>query len=355
VHSKIFHRLWRKLKRGMRPFYVAMNFRTVFGPRRLHIDADQFIVVCMVKDGEYFVRKFLEHYAKLGARHIVFIDNGSTDETIALATQFPNVTVLRCLLPAKVYESEMRRHAANIFCQGGGWCLFADMDEYFDYPGRDKVTLTQILQYLNRHEYSAVLGQMLDMYPVGELTENDGDVTSGSFVETHCYYETDSLKYVDYHAPENLLVYFLKENKIADPQLRCFYGGVRSRVFGTNNWLTKHPLVRILPGVTASTHPHCSSGVSCADFSVLLKHYKFAGDFAKRMQREVAAKTWDNGEAEGYLQRVNEQSTTFFLEGTSKRYTTAEQVVDNNFVYASYRFMEWLETAPVPKSTHRQL
>jgi len=344
VQLKSLRRLAGKLKRFFRPFVVANSFRTVYGPSHLHIDEDKFVVVCLVKDGEFFIKEFLAYYIELGASHIVFIDNGSTDATVSVATQFPNVTVLSCLLPVKLYESDMRRYAANAFCGGGGWCLFADMDEHFDYPGRTLVPMKKMLEYLNRNKYTAVLGQMLDLYPYGDLRETRNNLHSESFAKTHCYFETDSLKYTEYHASDNPLVYFLKDNIIPDEQLKCIYGGVRSRVFGTNNCLTKHPLVRILPGVAASTHPHCSSGVSCADFSIVLKHYKFAGDFANRMEREVVAKTWDHGEAEMYLEGLKAELSTLYFDGISKKYTTASELVDNKFLYASSRFLEWVSS-----------
>lgn len=307
----------------------------------MRIDSGQFVVVCMVKNGEYFMKEFIRHYTQLGAQHIVFVDNGSTDQTVPIAMQASNVSVLQCLLPAKRYETDMRRYAAQVFCRGG-WCLFADIDEFMDYPGRDTATMKDILDYLNINEYSAVVGQLVDMYPMSKISESDGLPGSGDFLRSHCYYETEGIELIGYHADNNPYTYFLHSNRVSETKISCAFGGVRGRVFGTNNGLTKHPLVKVVQGVTPSTHPHCSSGVYCADFTVLLKHYKFAGDFAERIKKQVAASAWDHGEDEIYLQRVKEESPVLYYPGKSKSYISAEKAMDGHFLLASNRYLEWV-------------
>ena len=46
--------------------------------------------------------------------------------------------------------------------------------------------------------------------------------------------------------------------------------------------LTKHPFFYYKRGVIPFEHPHLTTGLKIADFTVLLKHYKFSGDFISR-------------------------------------------------------------------------
>lgn len=341
-NTNIYARIRRRIKLLIDPLVVRSSMKCLHGPRKITIHNDQLVVVCMVKNGEFFIREFLEHYLQMGVHHIVLVDNGSTDNTVKLASQSPKVTVLQTLLPAKHYESYFRQYAAEAFCRPGGWCLFADMDEFFDYPGRGIKSLKELLGYLNTNGYSAVVSQMVDMYPRGRIEDSDGTPGTGNFLKEHVYYETDTAKLVRYHDPSNPHWYFLKDNSIPDERIQYACGGVRKRVFDTNSWLSKHPLVRLMPNVIPSTHPSCSSGVVCADFMGVLKHYKFAGDFANRVKNEVATKTWDHGETETYHAIVASDSPILYKEGLSKNYVDALHAIDGSFLVAGSRYLRWL-------------
>ena len=341
--KKIYLKIKSSLKRRIDPLVVQNAMKCIHGPSKLNITNQQFVVVCMVKNGEFFMRDFLNHYFELGAHHIVFIDNGSTDKTTEIAKSFQRVTILQCMLPAKNYETLMRKYVAESFCKPSGWCLFADMDEFFDFPGRESKSMPELLNYLNSRGYSAVVSQMVDMYPSGTLEDSEKTSDVANFLTEHCYYDIEHITYVGYHDSANPHWYFLKNNTISDQRIQYACGGVRKRVFNTNSWLSKHPLVRLLPEVTASVHPACSSGVVCANFMAVLKHYKFAGDFANRVKNEVAAKTWDHGETETYHAIVATESPVLYKERISKKYTNAKNVIDNNFLFAAPEYLSWIE------------
>jgi len=343
MEQSIFKRLWIRFQRFIQPFYVSMNFKTLHGPSSMKTSKSEFTVICMVKDGEYFVDDFINYYTKLGALHIVFVDNGSTDSTLSKAKKYKNTSILQCTLAAKHYENYMRRHAAYKFCRGG-WCLFADMDEFIDYPGSESVGMKVILNYLNTNRYTAVVGQMVDMYPLTKISDNDGSTNTDNFLELHKYYETDNISFVGYHDLNNPNEYFNRANTIPSENIKYAYGGVRQRIFGSNNLLTKHPLVKIVSGVTPSIHPSCSTGVNCADFEIILKHYKFAGDFAARVSKEVKSRTWDHGETESYLQKLEKESPIMYSPGLSKIYINAMSLIDGEFIYASDRFLKTVDT-----------
>ena len=103
----------------------------IYGPQQVYYALDELIVLCLVRNGEYYIKSFIEHYLTLGAKHIVFLDNGSTDDTIAIAQCYPNVTVLQATCPYGKYENVMKEYLVKRFSKNR-WNLFADIDELFD-------------------------------------------------------------------------------------------------------------------------------------------------------------------------------------------------------------------------------
>src|SRR5215216_4612946 len=133
------------------------------GPEEVPYGEDELVVVCLVRNGRPFVKSFVEHYLALGAKHIFFLDNNST--------------VLRTELPFKNpkgglrgTETHFKQYLIDRFGKKDRWCLYADIDELFDYPYSDVVGLDSFLGYLTEKSYTAVAAQMLDMFPEEPLS-----------------------------------------------------------------------------------------------------------------------------------------------------------------------------------------
>ena len=45
------------------------------------------------------------------------------------------------------------------------WVLCVDIDELFDYPFRREIPTVDLLRYLNRCGFTAVVAQLLDLFP----------------------------------------------------------------------------------------------------------------------------------------------------------------------------------------------
>ena len=84
--------------------------------------------MCLVKDGESWIREFIEHYQRLGFKHIVFLDNRSTDEAIHLAKKYQNITILKTDVSFKNNNVLLRRYLVNRFAKNR-WSLTVDIDE----------------------------------------------------------------------------------------------------------------------------------------------------------------------------------------------------------------------------------
>ncbi len=134
---------WTGIFNAMHPYVEHVH-----GPEEVAYGMDELIVLCLVRDGRPYVRSFVEHYSSMGVKHLVFLDNGSTDGTVEALKEYDNVTVLHTGLPFKRYQSPMRRYLIERFGRGR-WSLYADIDELFDYPYSDIISLSSLLKYLN--------------------------------------------------------------------------------------------------------------------------------------------------------------------------------------------------------------
>src|ERR1043166_2620004 len=139
---------------------VPRSICHVQGPTEISYALDELMVLCVVRNGELYVRSFLDHYAALEVRHIVFLDNGSTDRTVDLLREH-DVTVLSSNAPYQRYETPFRHHLVNRFARGR-WSLTVDVDELFDYPFSDRLPLRDFLRYLNHECYTAVLERVVE-------------------------------------------------------------------------------------------------------------------------------------------------------------------------------------------------
>lgn len=92
------------------------------GPTEVPYGGEELVVVCLVRDGRPYVRSFVEHYRSLGAKHIFFLDNGSTDGTVEALQEYEGVTVLRTQLPYKLENAplqddpRLRRRRGTLQC-----------------------------------------------------------------------------------------------------------------------------------------------------------------------------------------------------------------------------------------------
>ena len=110
----------------------------------------------------------MDYYRGLGIRYFAFIDNGSTDATIARIKQQEGCVIDRVTLPLAQYEDLMRGYPAAQYGKER-WCLYVDMDEQFDFEGRESYGLPALIRYLEQRGDTALMAQMLEMFPRAPL------------------------------------------------------------------------------------------------------------------------------------------------------------------------------------------
>src|SRR5215212_8165579 len=173
---------------------LRSSIEHLHGPEEVDYEPDELVVVCLVRDGRPYVKTFVEHYRSLGAKHLFFLDNNSTDGTVEALQNYNNVTVLQTMLPYKEYKHLMKQYLIGRFGKKDRWCLCVDIDELFDYPYSDVIGLGSLLGYLNGNSYTAVAAQMLEMFPEEPLSDSRKGNPDEPLKELHRFYDISNIK-----------------------------------------------------------------------------------------------------------------------------------------------------------------
>src|SRR5215211_3762491 len=308
------------------------------GPEEVPYGGDELVVVCLVRDSRPYVKSFVEHYRSLGVKHLFFLDNNSTDGTVEALKNYDNTTVLRSKLPFKEYDVPFKQYLIGRFGRKDRWCLCADMDELFDYPYSDVIGLGSLLGYLSGNSYTAVVAQMLDMFPEEPLSGREENLEDEPLKERHRFYDISNLKRVSIKKNPRL-----RNNTLQSDEIETFRNGIDNTVFGTEPLRTKFPLVftdgRIKPFDRSS---HWVDNANIADISCVLLHYKFLdGYFQKRTLQAVQEENhYKNSRgAKKHLEVLDKNPTLKMKQESARELKGVNDLVENGFLVVSEEYM----------------
>ena len=333
-------RVRRALEFALRPHLLSRRVTHVHGPRHVEYGPQELLVQTAVRNGALYIQAFMEHYRELGVAHHVFLDNGSTDDTIDRLCAYTNVTVLRSHVPYAKYENTMKRYLAERFSPGR-WNLCADIDELFDYPSSDRLALTAFIEYLNARRFTAVVAQMLDMYSDGPL------VAVTSTAEDRL---KDKYPYFDLSAIERRPYEWSAPSR---PAIQMHWGGVRRSIFGTNNGLTKAALVRMDGSVRPFVEWHQATGAVIADLTCVLRHYPFVSAFRDKVLDAVRTGrygTTTTGEYIAYARALRDNPTLSLMGPETRRFSAVDDLVTAGFLVVSDEYRRWVSERGLPAS-----
>ena len=314
----------------------------LYGPEEVDYGVDEFVVLVQLYNGEPYVKPLLEHYFSLGARHVYFLDNGSTDGCVEILKGYDNVSVFRTGRPYKTYNVAIKRHLIERFGRGR-WTLSVDQDELFDYPFSDVVSLKALLRYLSENSYTAVVAYMLDMFPE-RLFEDDSSVRDLSLEElkrTNRFYEISEVIRANYHDVGEI------GNVLSNEDIGILRGGVRERLFGVRPMLTKHPLVfydeRLKP---MDLSDHWAGNARVADFTGILMHYKLTNSLYGVVRQEIRDRRQLDLQKDRYGEyfKVLDKSPSLLLKSdSSKELESVNELVGTPFATVSRQYMGFVE------------
>jgi hypothetical protein len=315
------------------------NIEHVYGPGEVDYDIDELVVLVLLRNGRPYIKPFIEHYFSLGVKHIVFLDNGSTDGTVEALQKYENVTVLRSKLSFKMYNITMKQYLVERFGRGR-WTLSTDIDELFEYPYSDVVSLKALLRYLNEHSYTAVVTYMLDMFPERLLPAESSAAEYEDLKGVHRFYDISDVRTWDYNEVGDI------GNVVANEEIKILQGGVQQRLFGIGPLLTKHPLLFLDEELKPhDMSDHWAGNARIADFTAVFLHYKLSANLYELVRREIEERRYVNrhGKYDRMHKVLTEAPSLLMRNDTSKELKSVNDLVGTRFVSVSKQYMGFVE------------
>jgi hypothetical protein len=273
---------------------------------------------------------FLDYYRKLGVRHFLLVDNGSTDGLREYIQDQPDCSLWHT--EASYKASNFGTHWMNALLGKygtGHWCLNCDPDEFLVYPYCESRNLYELTEFLSSEKHNHLFCLMLDMY------------SRGSVHEAHCKVGQN---------PLDVAPYFDAAGYVQSPNTHYddvwIQGGVRRRVFFRQDppsapALNKTPLVfwRRHYSYVSSTHvlsirrlnrPHRTHHLSPTG---CLLHFKFLSAFTEKVTEEMERKQHYSNSIEyrRYQELLETDSDQLFCD-ISVAYKNSEGLVDRSLM-----------------------
>lgn len=294
------------------------------GTRGFLDDRDAPIVVSAVRNEALRLPFMLEHYRALGFAGFLFLDNGSTDDTVEILEAQSDVVlhVTDASYAAASSGVDWQQYLLREFAQDR-WALVVDADEQLVFPGDRAHGIRALIDRAERRGDAAVMAPLVDVYPAGPLSR-------AVYRPGHPF-----LSVADrFDGPDTHYLRVVQEDcETAHVEVR---GGLRLRVMGfeldESPLLTKFPLARRCHGM-AIENAHLLHPPECHDtgtFGALL-HFKYFHDFPARAQWGVAiGEHWRDGyEYRKYVDALEE------IPGIDLRYAGSR-------VYEGPESLDWL-------------
>jgi tetratricopeptide (TPR) repeat protein len=267
--------------------------------------------------------EFLRHYRGLGVRGFVVVDHMSSDGSDAYLSDQPDVVLYRTCDSRPAAESGMRWINALIERHGrAGWCLFADADEAFVYPGCESAPLDHFTEYLDCEGAEGVAAFMLDVFPE-QLFGAAGEPTTHAACR---YYDDD----------------YVWAGHVRSPYSRPL-GGVRTRLFGAGEYLHKVPLIKC--GRGAHINPHETTHLRLASVTGALLHYKLLAVGTTARNPSVSGRIIEVMQRyQRYASRVAAlEGVDLRLPGVSRPLADTLTMANRGLMRAPQEYRRWLE------------
>ena len=207
-------------------------------------------------DAAELIPHLFKHYFNIGVDRIFYIDNDSTDDSLDILAKYEKVHVWLQDEPFSGYgtpaksgaawmESLMRDHGV------GNWCLLADTDELFVYPGFESRSIREFVAEQDSNEYDCITADFIDMYSDKKVKDT---IIDGSLLETCPYTDRDG-------------------------------GSCRERVLGFKPEMVKMPLFRFTTAITVNPGFHEVLGFQrMSDVKCTVLHFKFLSGLPARLE-----------------------------------------------------------------------
>jgi hypothetical protein len=312
-------------------------------------DKWEFRLFCKIRNEASRLPFFLSYYRKIGIDRFFIIDNGSTDSSIDYLRQqkdchlfVTNQSMASARAGMDWIEALLRRYGIS------RWCLVVDADELFVYPQSETRPLASLCQILSSANANALPCVMIDMYPECDVRQAHYAAGQSFLVASPCF---DAVGY-------RVIAESLSgPTIIGGPRLRMFYPEAADRgllarfrraalyqlsqlsVF--SRLAPPHPPVLnkvalVLWNNRMSFQPaaHYLFGAELSGGLGALLHFKFLGDFVRRVEEEAVRKVYYQGgrEYQRYFNRLATGEPIDFRCRVTTRFTDTLQLGQLNLL-----------------------
>ena len=317
---------------------MHQKIRHISGLKNFESSRDNVVVCCLVRDGEEYIESFLEYYlSTLKVDHVFFLDNGSVDNTIELAKTNKRVTIYQTTLEFKTYKHILKRYMIENF-SNGGWILYVDVDEFYDFPYSNIISLSSLIGYLNLHSYTAVAAYLLDMVPKEAkiFSTIEDSVFNRSDFE---YYDLSEI-----HAGKYGNGIRMKNNIVSNASIKSYAGGIRKKLFNISPNLLKHPLLFYDKKIKTYYGSHSIVNAYVADISSILYHYKFTAKFMERVDKAIKEKNYycSSIEYKAYKKGYENPIRADFSSNSLKKLKSIDDLIKNDFLQVTSSYKNWV-------------
>lgn len=178
-------------------------------------------IICVVKNEADKLGNFFEHYKKIGDFNYIFIDNGSTDDSINIIKK-NNAKIYRCMEKFSTNRKVSWINKVYSTLPEGMWTVLLDADELLTYVGYENKSFNEVISNFERKNIITAGAVMIDMFSKEPVDRQE-------YINKYVYFENI------FHEEKSF--YF-----------RSIYGGIREREFKFGDkrmfLIKKHPIVK---------------------------------------------------------------------------------------------------------------
>ena len=274
------------------------------------------IVVCAVHNSSLLIEMFIDHYAEIGVKQFVFIDNNSDDrsiDAIKIKSEGLNVDIWQTDDTFDGYKA-MGWKQRMFYAYGlNRWYLNLDIDELFVFEGYDEgASVSDFIVRLEKQSHRGAGAILVDMY---SNTLASIDATSVDILDKYRFFDTNTYEFDD-----------------SGDFGRRVFGGPRTRLMGRHPSLQKVPLAYVTEASVA-VNPHFWMPYKIfrkAPLCTALLHYKFLpGDLQKYRGYVDTGVHWDNSsQYRSYVEYIAKHgdAATFYSDDVSGEFKNFNSV-----------------------------
>lgn len=189
--------------------------------RRGNWDKNKPFILCVVKNEADKLVHFFDHYNNLGEFNYIFIDNGSTDESVNLMIQ-NNATIYKCEEQFTTQRKLCWINKVYASIPNNSWVILLDADELLVYHGYEKRNISDVFAAFEEKKINTAGAIMIDMFSTSPSSKE-------AYFENYLYFHNS------FHEEKSFF-------------FNSVYGGIREREFNTEGnrifLLKKHPVTR---------------------------------------------------------------------------------------------------------------